>query len=115
VERQADDELMENCRKEEDDCRGAVFAHAQSKRREVHMPHQPLVHRHVPKPPVFVNGGRVPPAFVKLPVAESRELSENVQPEVEQTVEAAEPHVQGRDGQLENAFEEHQECRPGLL
>ena len=62
------------------------------------------MHRHVPKPPVLANRRRVPPIFVKLAIAEARQLRDDVQPQVKEHVEDAQPHIHERQAQLEHAF-----------
>eukprot|EP00966_Prymnesium_polylepis_P141245 3261935-Prymnesium_polylepis.1 len=62
------------------------------------------MHRDVPQPPVLLEVVGVPPRLVKLAVAEAQDLGEQIEPAVEEGVEAGEPDVGDGKRELEEAL-----------
>eukprot|EP00955_Chlamydomonas_euryale_P013558 145951-Chlamydomonas_euryale.AAC.1 len=70
------------------------------------MAEQPLVHRHVPQPPILAHCGRVPPVLIKLAVPKAQQLGQDVEPQMKERVEHAEPNVRVGQRQPQHALAE---------
>ena len=70
--------------------------------RVVHVPHEPVVHRQVPEPPVLAQVAAVPPLSVELAVREVGQLGQDVHEELEEGEEADDPDGGVRQGEAED-------------
>mmetsp|Transcript_28426 Transcript_28426/g.60205 ORF Transcript_28426/g.60205 Transcript_28426/m.60205 type:complete len:259 (-) Transcript_28426:1781-2557(-) len=80
---------------------GARLREAHSDGREVGMADEPVVDRHVPKPPVRADLGGVPPILVENPIAEPKQFRRQVEEAVKESVKSQQPNVRRRDRQLQ--------------
>eukprot|EP00292_Cryptomonas_paramecium_P007603 CAMPEP_0113705062 /NCGR_PEP_ID=MMETSP0038_2-20120614/26906_1 /TAXON_ID=2898 /ORGANISM="Cryptomonas paramecium" /LENGTH=341 /DNA_ID=CAMNT_0000629993 /DNA_START=471 /DNA_END=1497 /DNA_ORIENTATION=- /assembly_acc=CAM_ASM_000170 len=104
AEGDADNELVHHSRDEKDDQSNGLAGPASAAEWAVHVLHHPRVDREVPAAPEVAHRGGVPPITVELAIPEADDLSQNVEVEVEDAVEAQHPHDEVGYRDLEQAL-----------
>jgi len=96
-----EDILMEEGRDEEGGQGSRVFPHVPIDDGLIDVPLDPIMDREVPRAPIISQRFGIPPIRIEAAISESSCLSDHVQVDLEERVEAQEPDIEIRDSGLE--------------